>query len=345
MREGVEDVSLLFSPFQVKNVTFANRIMMSPMCMYSAGEDGKATDWHYVHYGAHAIGGVGLMMVEATAVEARGRISERDLGLWSDEQVPPLAKIVAFAHRQGAKIGIQLTHAGRKAEVRGEIVAPSAIPFQNGRKVPHALTREGIEQVVSAFAMAARRAKKAGFDVVEIHGAHGYLIHEFLSPLSNRRDDEYGGSLGNRFRFLKEVIAAVRTEWGTDRPLFLRVSASDYAEGGIDVDMMVEYAKLAKGEGVDVIDVSSGGLLPVPVPAYPGYQVTFAEKIRREAKIPAVTVGMITTPEMAEEILQNGRADMVALARELLRSPNWPLLAAKKMGEEYRGPVQYQRAF
>lgn len=313
--------------------------------MYCAEDNGLATDWHYVHYGAHSLGGVGLIMLESVAVEKMGRISEQDLGIWSDQHIHNLEKIVNFAHNCGVKVGIQLAHAGRKSRVAGKIIAPSAIPFEKDGKVPHELTLEEINDVASAFAEGARRAKRAGFDVVEIHGGHGYLIHEFLSPLTNKRQDMYGSSLENRFQILADVINAVLSEWGKENALFLRISASDYAEGGINANQSVQISKLAKSYGVDVVDVSSGGLLPISVKSYPGYQVPFAEKIRKEAKIKSIAVGMIDSPEMAEEILQNDRADMVALARELLRNPHWPLLAKKKMEEEYKGPIQYKRAF
>jgi 2,4-dienoyl-CoA reductase-like NADH-dependent reductase (Old Yellow Enzyme family) len=318
--------------------------------MYSAGEDGRATDWHLAHYGARAVGGVGLILTEATAVEARGRISQNDLGLWADEQIDPLARVVRFCQAQGAAIGMQLAHAGRKAwsAQRGEgpatPVAPSAVPHDDDWVVPHALTDAEINDVVAAFGAAAQRARSAGVDVIEIHSAHGYLLHEFLSPLSNQRADSYGGPLENRCRLLLRVVDAVRAEWPEKQPLLVRVSATDWAEGGLAVEDLVPVASWLKDHGVDLIDCSSGGILPVAPDVGPGYQVPFAEQIRREADISTMTVGLITTPEQADEIVRNGRADLVALGRELLRRPYWPLKAARRLGQEALWPKQYQRA-
>ena len=343
-------MAALFEPLTIRGVTVKNRIMMSPMCQYSAGPDARANDWHLVHLGARAVGGVGLVMVEATAVESRGRISESDLGLYDDGHVEPLARIVRFCHQQGAAIGIQIAHAGRKAwtPAKGhgpeQPVAPSPIPFDEGYAVPRELSRGEVGQVVEAFRRAAERALAAGFDVLEVHGAHGYLIHEFLSPLTNRRQDEYGGVLANRARFLRQVVRAVRSVWPEDRPLFLRVSSADYAPGGLEVGDLVEVARMAKEDGVDLVDCSSGGAVPVAPPAYPGYQVPFAERIRREAGVLTAAVGLISTPELAEEIVRNGRADLVALGRELLRHPYWPLDAARALGVDLEWPVQYRRA-
>src|SRR5690606_1154731 len=267
-------MSLIFEPYTHKNVTLPNRIVMSPMCMYSATPNGEVSDWHIVHYGTRAVGRVGLILLEATAVESRGRISDRDLGIWGDHHVEGLKKLVDFAHGQGVKIGIQLAHAGRKAVLDEPIIAPSAIPFDDRSKMPQEMSKTQIDEVIRAFREAARRADAAGFDVVEIHAAHGYLLHEFLSPLSNRREDEYGGSLTNRFRMLKEVVRSVREVWPEERPLYVRISAVDYAEGGLTLEDSVEIARLLKEEGVDLIDVSSGGLLPNPPGrVYPGYQV------------------------------------------------------------------------
>ncbi|MFO7173180.1 MAG: NADPH dehydrogenase NamA [Bacillota bacterium] len=342
---------LLFEPITFRGVTLRNRIVMSPMCQYSAGADGRATDWHLVHYGARATGGVGLILVEATAVESRGRISTEDLGLWDDSQIEPLARIVRYCKSQGAAMGIQLAHAGRKAWsfTRGqgpeEPVGPSPVPYGPDWVTPRPLDAEGIEQVVAAFQAAAARALAAGFDVVEIHAAHGYLLHSFLSPLSNQREDEYGGSLGNRMRLLLRVVEAVRRVWPEEKPLFVRVSASDYVAGGLEPDDLVRVARALAPLGVDLVDCSSGGLVSgARIPVGPGYQVPFAEKIRREAGIPTGAVGLITRPEQAEEILLNGRADLVLLGRELLRNPYWPLQAARILGAEVQWPAQYLRA-
>ncbi len=339
----------LFDPFVVGGVTLRNRIMMSPMLQRSGTADGFPGDWHVLHYGARAVGGVGLIMFEGTSVESRGRITERDLGLWDDRQVKPLAQVVATCQEHGAAVGVQLAHHGRKAwaDNRGygpeTTIAPSALAFDEGWSTPQALTEAEIDDVVTAFRDAAERARSAGFDVIEIHAAHGYLLNEFLSPLTNRRQDGYGGTLENRLRFLLRVIAATREGWG-HRPLFTRVSATDYEPGGIAVDEMVVIARHLRDAGVDVLDVSSGGITAKPPPAWPGYQVPFAERIKQEARIPTVAVGLITRPDQAEEIIASGRADLVALGRELLRDPYWPLRAAGELGVEFPWPRQYQRA-
>lgn len=342
----------LFEPVTFRNLRLRNRLVMSPMCQYSVfTQDGRANDWHLVHYGTRATGGVGLILVEATAVEAIGRISTEDLGLWEDGQVEPLARVVRFVHSQGAAIGVQLAHAGRKAWSNkkgrgpGIPVAPSPLPFGPDWVTPQALDEAGIERVVAAFRMAAVRALAAGFDVVEIHAAHGYLLHSFLSPLSNHRQDEYGGSLANRMRLLLQVTRAVRQVWPQEKPLFVRVSASDWTAGGLTPDDMVVVARALKEEGVDLIDCSSGGNVPqADVPVGPGYQVPFAEKIRREAGIATGAVGLITAPEQAEEIVRNERADLVLLGRELLRNPYFALQAARVLGAEIAWPTQYLRA-
>jgi 2,4-dienoyl-CoA reductase-like NADH-dependent reductase (Old Yellow Enzyme family) len=330
------------------------------MCQYSS-QDGFANDWHLVHLGSRAVGGSGAVVMEATAVEARGRISPEDQGIWSDGHVHFLCRITSFVKQQGAVSGIQLAHAGRKASTRrpweggGYIpesaggwlpVAPSAAPFHPDDPAPHELTRAEIRGLVDAFAEATRRALRAGFNLVEIHGAHGYLIHEFLSPLSNRRTDEYGGSFENRARFALEVVKAVRAAWPDDLPLWLRISATDWAEGGWHLDESVELAKRVKPLGVDLIDCSSGGLtMAQNIALGPGYQVPFAERIRREAGILTAAVGMITEPEQAEEIVASGKADMVLLAREFLRDPYFPAHAAKAMGQKTAPPPQYARAW
>jgi 2,4-dienoyl-CoA reductase-like NADH-dependent reductase (Old Yellow Enzyme family) len=341
----------LFTPLTLRDVSLRNRIMMSPMCMYSAGEDGLATDWHLAHYGSRANGGVGLIITEATAVEARGRISQGDLGLWDDAQIEPMARLVRLCQEQGAKVGVQLAHAGRKAwsALRGfgpvTPVGPSALPFADDWAIPHALTADELGQIVNAFAAAAGRAEAAGFDVIEIHAAHGYLLHEFLSPLSNTRDDAYGGSLEKQSRLLLRIVDVVREIWPTSKPLLVRLSATDWVAAGLTVTDQVQVAQRLKGHGVDLVDCSSGGNLPiVPPDQKPGYQVPFAEQIRREAHINTAAVGLITTPEHADEIIRAGRADLVALGRELLRHPHWPLDAARILGHDVEWPPQYVRA-
>ncbi|MEJ9211333.1 NADPH dehydrogenase NamA [Bacillus smithii] len=334
----------LFEPYTVKNVTFKNRIVMSPMCMYSAeNQQGFLEDWHYVHYTTRAVGQVGLIIVESTAVLPEGRISPKDLGIWSDDHIEGFAKLVSMVQKHGAKIGIQLGHAGRKADLEGDIYAPSAIAFNETSKTPKEMTKEDIQKTIRAFQEGARRAKEAGFDVIEIHAAHGYLINQFLSPLSNKRTDEYGGSAENRLRFLIETIKAVKEVW--DGPLFVRVSANDYHEKGLTPEDYVEIAKQLKEQGVDLIDVSSGAVVPAKIHAYPGYQVPFAEKIKHGAGIPVGAVGLITSGIQAEEILQNDRADLVFLARELLREPYWPRKAAKELNAAIEAPVQYSRGW
>mgnify|MGYP001951522918 CR=1 FL=1 len=351
----------LFSPFNLRSVTLRNRIAMSPMCQYSA-EGGFANEWHLVHLGSRAAGGAGLIIVEATAVTPEGRITPGDLGLWDDRHVEKLRPIVRFIEEQGAVPAIQLGHAGRKASTRRpwegggpirpdepegwQTVAPSPIPLAEGYPVPHPLSAEEIRSVVEAFAAAARRALAAGFKIVEIHGAHGYLIHQFLSPVSNRRTDGYGGSFEGRIRFLVEVVEAVRAVWPAELPLFVRLSATDWLpEGGWDLDQTVELAKVLATRGVDLIDASSGGSVPdAKIPFAPGYQVPFAERIRKEAGIATGAVGLITEPAQAEAILAEGKADLILLGRELLRNPYWPLQAAKELGAPLPyWPVQYLR--
>jgi len=334
----------LFTPYQVKNLTLKNRIVMAPMCMYSVEkEDGKVTDWHHTHYESRAIGQVGLVILEATAVTSQGRISPNDLGIWSDEHIEGLQELVKRINRHGAKAGIQIAHAGRKAELPEEIIAPSALAFNERYKQPKEMTKEDIKNTIEAFRLAAERAKKAGFEVIEIHAAHGYLINQFLSPLTNKREDEYGGTQENRYRFLREVIDAVKTVW--EGPLFVRVSACDYNEEGLTIDDYITIAKSMKEQGVDLIDVSSGAVVPARINVYPGYQVKFAEKIKHESEVPTGAVGLITTGIQAEEILQNNRADLIFIARELLRDPYWPRTAAKELGTEIESPKQYIRGW
>lgn len=342
----------LFDSIAWRGLTLRNRIVMSPMCQYSAGSDGCATDWHLVHYGSRAVGGVGLIILEATAVESRGRISEADLGLYDDRQVPPLARIVGFCHDHGVPAGVQLAHAGRKAwsPRRGvgpePPVAPSPVPFAADWQVPRELPRDELPAIVEAFAQAARRALDAGFDVVEIHAAHGYLLHQFLSPLANRRQDDYGGDLQGRMRLLLEVVDAVRTVWPADRPLFVRLSAVDWAPGGLTLDDTVAVARALGEHGVDLVDCSSGGLVPPaePIPEGPGYQVAFAAEVRRRAGTATGAVGRITDPAQADSIVRTGQADVVLLGRQLLREPFWPLRAARELGVDVPWPRQYLRA-
>ncbi len=317
---------------------------MAPMCMYSSHEkDGKLQPFHMAHYISRAIGQVGLIIVEATAVNPQGRISDQDLGIWSDDHIEGFAKLTEQVKAQGSKIGIQLAHAGRKAELEGDIYAPSAIPFDEQSKTPAEMTTEQIKETIQEFKQAAARAKEAGFDIIELHAAHGYLIHEFLSPLSNHRTDEYGGSHENRYRFLGETIEAVKEVW--DGPLFVRISASDYTDKGLDIADHIGFAKWMKEQGVDLIDCSSGALVQADINVFPGYQVSFAEKIREQAEIATGAVGLITTGTMAEEILQNNRADLIFVARELLRDPHFARSAAKQLNTEIPSPVQYDRAW
>jgi 2,4-dienoyl-CoA reductase-like NADH-dependent reductase (Old Yellow Enzyme family) len=350
----------LFDPLAIRDITFANRVFVSPMCQYSS-TDGYANDWHFVHLASRAVGGAGLVLSEATAVLPEGRISPQDLGIWMDDHIEPLARVVRFIHEQGSVAGMQLAHAGRKAStyapsaghgrVSGSeggwsnVVAPSALPFADEYPMPRALPIDGIQSIVSAFAAAARRACEAGFQVIEIHAAHGYLIHEFLSPLSNQRTDAYGGSFENRTRILREVVTAVRGSWPERAPLFVRISATDWIEGGWDVQQSIELARQLRELGADMIDCSSGGNVPhAKIPVGPGYQTQFAEQIRRGGNILTGAVGMITSPNQAEHILVTGQADAVVIAREFLRDPYWPLRAARELGQQISWPVQYLRA-
>jgi 2,4-dienoyl-CoA reductase-like NADH-dependent reductase (Old Yellow Enzyme family) len=350
----------LFAPITFRTISLPNRIGVSPMCEYSS-EDGFANDWHVVHLGSRAVGGAGLVFTEASAVLPEGRITPHDLGIWKDEHIAELKRIVAFLHAQGAHAGIQLAHAGRKASMNrpwdGErllsaaeggwtnVVAPSAIAFAENYANPHELDGPGIRRVTEAFALAARRALTAGFDIVELHAAHGYLLHEFLSPLSNQRTDEYGGSFENRTRLLVETADAVRREWPAELPLFVRISATDWVDGGWNIDESVALARALKQHHVDLVDVSSGGMVPgAKIPAGPGYQVPFAERIRRESGIATASVGMITDAAQADQIVRNGQADLVFLAREFLRDPYWPLHAAEQLHAEVSWPSQYLRA-
>jgi len=353
--------SRLFSPIQLAGVDFPNRVFVSPMCQYSS-EDGFSNDWHLVHLGSRAVGGAGLVMTEAAAVLAEGRITPQDLGLWKDDHIAGLQRIVEFLHGHGARAGVQLAHAGRKASMARpwapeqrcltpseggwqNVMAPSALRFDEEYPLPIALDLAGLGAITKAFTRATERALEAGFDLVELHAAHGYLLHEFLSPLSNQRSDQYGGSFENRIRLVLEVVDAVRAVWPSQLPLLVRISATDWAEGGWDIDQSVALAKALKDHKVDLVDVSSGGMTPRAVmPVGPGYQTPFAERIRKEAQIPTGAVGMITDAVQAEHILRTGQADVVLIARELLRNPYWPLEAAKELGDSTAWPPQYLRA-
>ena len=341
----------LFSPYTLRDLTLKNRVVMAPMCMYSADENtGLANDFHYVHYGSHALGGVGLIIIEAAAVEPRGMISPNDLGLWSDEQIAPLARIVDFAHQQGAGIGIQLAHAGRKAFTgtkgrgRHQSVGASAIPFDSDFLPPHELTTSEIDDVVEAFSAAARRALAAGFDTVEIHCAHGYLLHSFVSPISNRREDDYGGNIENRARLVWRVAEAVRSVWPDHLPVLTRISASDWHPDGLTVEDWEPVVAGLKMRGVDLIDCSSGGVaVDQQIDLGPGYQVPFRRPHPSRLRHPHRAVGLITQPEFADAIIRRGDADLVALAREFLRHPQWTLDAARILGHDIDWPVQYVR--
>jgi len=349
----------LFEPLKLRDIVLTNRLGMPPMCQYSA-HDGMAADWHFVHYGSRAVGGVGLMIIEATAVTPEGRISLGDLGIWDDKQIEPLARIARFSKEQDCVAVIQLAHAGRKASVRmgwqeqGALseteggwtaVAPSPVSFGEGYAVPIELDKAGILHVIAQFKASARRARDAGFQAVEIHSAHGYLLHQFLSPLSNRRTDIYGGSFDNRTRLVREVVAAVRAEWPERLPLLVRLSATDWVNGGWNADETVELCRVLKGLGVDLVDVSSGGLVPTAkIPTGPGFQTEFAARVRSEAGVATAAVGLITSPAQADHIIRTGQADMVLVGREILRNPYWPLGAAQTLGQAVSWPPQYLRA-
>ena len=350
----------LFTPYTMRSVTLRNRIVVSPMCQYSC-IDGFATDWHLVHLGSRAVGGAGLIIAEATAVEARGRISPEDLGIWDDAQIAPLRRITAFIAAQGAVPGIQLAHAGRKASTfrpwsgqgtvpvaQGgweEVIAPSAVAFAENYPTPRAMTTDDIAAVRAAFVAATRRALAAGFTFIELHAAHGYLLHSFLSPLANERTDAYGGSRENRMRLTLEVVEAVRAVWPAELPLGIRLSATDWVEDGWTPEDSVVLARALRERGIDIITASSGGVSTRQrIPLGPGYQVFLADRIARETDAPTMAVGLITEPAQAEAIVANGEADLVALARELLRDPHWPLHAARALGVDLAWRDQYARA-
>ena len=350
----------LFESLRLRGVEFPHRIVVSPMCQYSC-VNGFATDWHFVHLGSRAVGRAAAVIAEATAITADARISPKDLGIWTDDHIEPLRRVFSFVAEQGSVPGIQLAHAGRKASTNEPwnggkpitsaqggwtpIVAPSPLAFADGYQVPHALSVPEIAVVVEAFAAAVRRAHAAGAKLIELHAAHGYLLHSFLSPLSNQRTDQYGGSFTNRIRMLCEVVTATRKVWPDEYPLWVRVSATDWTEGGWTVEECVELARILKPLGVDLIDCSSGGNVSnAKIPVGPGYQVAFAEQIRRESGIPTGAVGMITDAAQADQIIRSGQADVVILARQFLRVPYWPLLAARALGKEIKWPLQYERA-
>ena len=349
----------LFEPLKLRDITLTNRIGIPPMCQYSA-RDGMAADWHFVHYGSRAVGGAALMIIEATAVTPEGRISPGDLGIWDDKQIEPLARIVRFSQTQGCVAALQLAHAGRKASVglgwqaQGtlkeadggwKVVAPSPVSFGEGYAMPHELDEANIRHVAALFASGARRAREAGFQTVEIHAAHGYLLHQFLSPLSNLRNDAYGGSFENRTRLVREVVTAVRAEWPERLPLLIRLSATDWVDGGWNVNETIELCRTLKTLGVDLVDVSSAGIVPTAkFSAGPGFQTGFAARVRREADIPTAAVGLITSAAQADHIIRTGQADMVLLGREILRNPYWPLNAAHELGLAASWPLQYLRA-
>ena len=348
--------SELFSPLTLRGHTFENRVFVSPMCQYSARADGIPTDWHFVHLGRLAVGGASLVITEATAVAPAGRISPGDTGLWNDDQVEAWRRIVGFIHGQGAAAGIQLGHAGRKASTAPPwegnhginpsdggwtTLGPSPVAF-GGLPTPRPMSHEDIQYVIGAFASSTRRAADAGFDVIELHAAHGYLAHQFLSPLSNRRTDEYGGSFEGRSRFLIDVVEAMRSEWSPERPFFVRLSATDWVDGGWSVDETVAVSRLLRDRGVDLIDCSSGGSVPdASIPVAPGYQVPFARRVRKEAQIATGAVGRITEPHHAEQIIKDGSADAVLLGKAMLRNPSWPLLAAVELDDPWPWPNQY----
>jgi 2,4-dienoyl-CoA reductase-like NADH-dependent reductase (Old Yellow Enzyme family) len=349
----------LFEALKLRDITLPNRIGIPPMCQYSA-EDGLAADWHFVHYGSRAVGGAGLMILEATAVAPAGRISPGDLGIWNDAQIEPLARIARFSQQQGCVAALQLAHAGRKASVGlgwekqsslaaseggWTALAPSAISFGDGYAVPHELDLAGIQQIIADFAAAARRALAAGFQSVEIHAAHGYLLHQFLSPLSNQRSDAYGGSFENRTRLVREVVAAIRGEWPERLPLLIRLSATDWVDGGWSADETVALCRDLKELGVDLADISTAGLVPTAkIPAGPGFQTEFATRVKREAGLPSAAVGLITAPAQADHIIRSGQADLVLIGREILRNPYWPQHAAQALGQTAAWPQQYLRA-
>ncbi len=335
----------IFENIKIKNLELKNRVVMPPMCMYTAEEDGLVTPWHITHYTTRAVGGVGLIMVEATAVEPSGRISANDLGIWSDEHIEGLKKIVYSVHENGGKIGIQLAHAGRKSEsLKDQIYAPSPIRFNEDYRIPKKMELDDIERVKNNFKEATKRAQKAGFDLIEIHGAHGYLINEFMSPLTNQRQDEYGGSLHNRSRFLKEVLEEVTKEWPKEKPITLRVSSLEYSKKGNTTENIAEIINMVKDRGIDIVNVSSGGVIYTKINTYPGYQLEAARIIKEKTKLPVMAGGLVTDWRLAEEIINNKRGDMVYMGRKLLRNPYYVLNSSSELDVDLSWPEQYERA-
>jgi NADPH2 dehydrogenase len=335
----------IFEKIEIKNLKLKNRIVMPPMCMYTAEEDGFVTPWHVTHYTTRAVGGVGLIMVEATAVEPSGRISANDLGIWSEDHIEGLKKIVDSVHQNGGKIGVQLAHAGRKSDsLKDEIYGPSPIKFNDDYRLPKEMTVQDIERVKNKFKEAAARAEKAGFDLIEIHGAHGYLINEFISPLTNKREDEYGGSLENRSRFLKEILGEVAQVWPKEKPITLRVSSLEYSEKGNTSEDIADIINHVKESGVDIVNVSSGGVIYTKINPYPGYQIEPARIIKGKTNLPVMAGGLVTDWQLAEEIIKNKRGDMVYMGRKLLRDPYFVINASHQLGIDYPWPKQYERA-
>lgn len=335
----------LFKELTIKNMTLKNRIVMPPMCMYCAEADGIVTPWHITHYTTRAIGGAGLIIVEATGICPEGRISASDLGLWKDEQIEGMKKLVDAVHENGAKIGVQLNHAGRKCTAEGmDVEAPSAIPFDENSVMPREMTEEDIAETVEQFRAAAIRAEKAGFDLVEVHAAHGYLLSEFLSPLTNQREDGYGGTAENRVKILGEVLDAVKEVWPAEKPLCVRVSAEDYQEGGNKAQDLAEMLNMVKDRGIDFVDVSTGGVVSAVPNAVKGYQLPHAELIRKKTGLPVIAGGLVTDVQEAEDIIMDSKADLIYMGRELLRNPYWPLHAAVELGAAVPWPKQYERA-
>ncbi len=336
----------LFSEYNIKDLVLKNRIVMPPMCMYVAPDTGMVTDWHVIHYASRAVGGVGLIVVEATGIAPEGRLTSNDLGIWDDAHIPGLASIVKAVHENGAKIGIQINHGGRKCEAEGmDIEAPSAIPYDAESKTPREMTVEDITETVNEFKDAAIRADKAGFDLIQIHAAHGYLLSEFLSPLTNKRQDEYGGSHENRVRFLSRVLDAVREVWPKDKPIEVRVSAEDYGEGGNFAEDLASMLNMIKNKGIDSVNVSTGGVIPVVPKAFPGYQVPHAEKIKKLTGLHVTAGGLLSDPAEINKLIGEGRVDSVYLGRELLRNPYWALHASRTLGaNDVEWPVPYKRA-
>ncbi len=338
-------MSKLFSEYSIGNLKLKNRIVMPPMCMYVAPETGMVTDWHVIHYATRAVGGVGLIIVEATGISPEGRLTSNDLGIWDDAHIPGLASIVKAVHDNGAKIGIQINHGGRKCEANvPEIEAPSPVPYEEGSKTPREMTIQDIKDTVDEFKMAAVRADKAGFDLIQVHAAHGYLLSEFMSPLTNMRTDEYGGNYENRVRFLGEVLDAVGNVWPVEKPIEVRVSAEDYGEDGNKAEDVASMLNLLKDKRIDAVNVSTGGVIPVVPKAFPGYQIPHAETIKKLTGFPVTAGGLLSDPVEIEKALDKGLIDQVFLGRELLRNPYWPLHAARILGADVEWPEPYKRA-